>query len=164
MSTPEGTDAFVSIGLVPQQTLSLPGWEEPAVESVFPPYQDRSEVAEAARQAYRSMNDYWNDVVDVNSVPNHQIGGWPRLQQAPIWRGCEVVSRGLPLGSLEDWQRAEPTFSPEREADWRLLLQIDTDDDAGWMWGDVGTLYFTVQQSTPPPAMFDDAWLVLQCG
>ena len=164
VSPPEGADAFASIGLVPQQTLSIPGWEEPAVESVFPPHQDRSSDAEAVRQRYFSIQHDWSEVVDVESTPNHQIGGWPRLQQNPIWRECDVVSRGLPLGTSEQWNHAEPTFSAEREADWRLLIQLDTDDDAGWMWGDVGTLYFTIRQSLPVATAVDDAWLVLQCG
>jgi uncharacterized protein YwqG len=30
-------------------------------------------------------------------------------------------------------------------ANWRLLLQLDTDDAAGMKWGDVGTLYFWIK-------------------
>ena len=30
---------------------------------------------------------------------------------------------------------------------WRLLLQLDSDDDAGMMWGDEGTLYFWVPEA-----------------
>jgi uncharacterized protein YwqG len=164
VSTPDGAEAFVSVGLAPQQTLSIPGWEEPAVEPVFPPHQDRSPAAEAVRQRYVSMQDDWNEVIGVESAPNHQVGGWPRLQQNPIWRECDAVSRGLPLGTSGQWRRAEPTFSVEREKDWRLLLQLDTDDDAGWMWGDVGTLYFAVRSSLPAPAVFEESWLVPQCG
>jgi uncharacterized protein YwqG len=33
--------------------------------------------------------------------------------------------------------------------DCRLLLQLDTDDDAGRMWGDVGALYFWSQDARP---------------
>ena len=164
VGAPDGVETFVSIGLAPQQTLSIPGWEEPAVESVFPPHQDRTPAAEAARQRFFPMQDDWNEVVDVESSPNHQIGGWPRLQQGPIWRECDVVSRGSPLGTSEQWRHAEPTFRVDREADWRLLLQLDTDDDAGWMWGDVGTLYFTFRRTLPVAAACDEAWLVLQCG
>lgn len=49
-------------------------------------------------------------------------------------------------------------------SDWRLLLQLDTDDEAGWMWGDVGTLYFATRCSIAVPTAFDHAWMVFQCG
>lgn len=164
VSPPDRAEAFASIGLVPEQMLSVPGWEELAVESAFPSHVDRSEAAEVTRQKYFSMQDDWNDVVDLESTPTHQVGGWPKLQQNPIWRECDVVSRGLPLGTSEQWRRAEPDFDAKREMDWRLLLQLDTDDDAGWMWGDVGTLYYAIRQSLPMPAAVEEAWLVLQCG
>jgi len=28
--------------------------------------------------------------------------------------------------------------------DWQLLMQLDSEDEAGMMWGDVGKLYFTI--------------------
>ena len=30
--------------------------------------------------------------------------------------------------------------------DWRLLLQVNSDDYAGWMWGDVGRVYFWIRR------------------
>jgi uncharacterized protein YwqG len=44
-----------------------------------------------------------------------------------------------------------------------LLLQIDTDDDAGMMWGDVGRLYFWVPRAELQERNFDAVWMVLQC-
>ena len=52
----------------------------------------------------------------------------------------------------------------DTQQDWRLLLQLDTDDAAGWMWGDVGTLYYAVRDSVQRPGVFRDAWMVFQCG
>lgn len=131
VAPPAGAHSFVSIGLRPTQTLTIPGWEEPAVEPVFPPHQDRSEAAERAREAFSSVADAWDAVVDWESVPNHQVGGWPRLQQGPIWHECDIVSRGFPLGTSEDWRQAQAQRNPSREQEWRLLLQLDTDNDAG---------------------------------
>ena len=45
-----------------------------------------------------------------------------------------------------------------------MLLQIDTDDETDWMWGDVGTLYFTVQRPFNSNALPESAWMALQCG
>ena len=45
-----------------------------------------------------------------------------------------------------------------------MLAQIDSDDDAGWMWGDVGAVYFAMRRQDLAEREFDRAWLVLQCG
>ena len=38
----------------------------------------------------------------------------------------------------------QPNTGRLRAADWRLLLQLDTDDEASMMWGDLGRLYFWI--------------------
>jgi len=48
--------------------------------------------------------------------------------------------------------------------EWKLLAQIDTDDDAGWMWGDAGSLYFGIRNADLARSDLDRAWMVLQCG
>ncbi len=165
VAQPGGATGFVSIGLEGTQTLTLPGWEEDSVASLFPPHSDRSSKAERARERFFAVQDAWSAIVGDIPSPNHQVGGWPSLQQAPIWRECDLVSRGHPLGTAEDGEAAEPFRSRDREGEWGLLLQLDTDDDdADWMWGDVGTLYFAVQRPVAPASMPEGAWVVLQCG
>ncbi|MDP3853118.1 DUF1963 domain-containing protein, partial [Phenylobacterium sp.] len=48
-------------------------------------------------------------------------------------------------------------------ADWRLLLQLDTDDEAGMMWGDVGSLYFWIRERDARIGDFSKVWMILQC-
>jgi uncharacterized protein YwqG len=48
--------------------------------------------------------------------------------------------------------------------DWRLLLQLDTDDDASMMWGDLGTLYFSVRENEARAGNFENVWMILQCS
>ena len=82
----------------------------------------------------------------------HQIGGWPVLQQGPIWRECDLVSQGYPLGTSSSGEKPSgPTFGTPKLI-WQLLLQVESDDAAGWMWGDVGALYYTVRSSEPARA------------
>ncbi len=47
---------------------------------------------------------------------------------------------------------------------WVTLLQIDTDDDLGVMWGDVGLIYYMIREQDLRALKFDQHWLVLQCG
>jgi uncharacterized protein YwqG len=44
------------------------------------------------------------------------------------------------------------------------LLQLDTDDDAGIMWGDCGMLYFWVRAEEAAIGDFRNPWLILQCS
>jgi uncharacterized protein YwqG len=49
-------------------------------------------------------------------------------------------------------------------AEWRLLLQIDSDDAAGMLWGDVGRIYYWIERRALQRRDFSRAWLVLQCS
>ena len=44
-----------------------------------------------------------------------------------------------------------------------LLLQLDTDDDTGWMWGDMGMIYFWIAPQELDARNFDDVRLILKC-
>jgi uncharacterized protein YwqG len=66
-----------------------------------------------------------------------------------------------------DANRDDPLLAEATaEADWRMVLQIDTDDsrNSAFMWGDVGRLYFWMRRSDLTARDFDRAWLILQCS
>lgn len=72
---------------------------------------------------------------------------------------CQRVMQELDLESadLKTSERMSPT------TDWRLLLQIDTDNDAGMMWGDTGMLYFWIREQDARVRDFSKVWMILQC-
>lgn len=49
-------------------------------------------------------------------------------------------------------------------ADWVLLLQLDSDDAARTMWGDVGMLYYWIRVQDLADRRLERAWMVLQCS
>lgn len=97
----------------------------------------------------------------------HQLGGPPAEVQNGLFHQCQLASNGVCVGSPEDRQRQldrvralEPGI-----ADWRLVLQIDSDEPGlGWMWGDLGRLYFCLRRDDLAARRFDRSWCSEQCG
>ncbi len=48
------------------------------------------------------------------------------------------------------------------DGQWRLLLQVDSDDAPGWDWGDGCALYFWIRQTDLADARFDNVWAVVK--
>ena len=55
---------------------------------------------------------------------------------------------GHQLGGYPYWIQSDETPTDENGNVSQLLLQIDSDDDAGLMWGDAGLLYFYYNTQT----------------
>lgn len=72
---------------------------------------------------------------------------------------CQGVMRGLNLEGA-DLKTEEHVSST---AEWGLLLQVDTDNDAGMMWGDTGMLYFWIREQDARAHDFSKVWMILQC-
>lgn len=88
-----------------------------------------------------------------NNNPRHQLLGFPDPVQYPgMNEECaEMAKKAFGLTSV----------NPN---DWKLLLQIDTDDDLDLIWGDMGKVYFWIDQNDLKSHRFDRAWAILQCS
>ena len=116
------------------------------------------------------LNDAENDSLSELSsgvfrgFPCHQVGGFANpIQGDEMEVECQLASHGVYCG--EPSVHSAPEFARLRAgaADWRLLLQLDSDDDLGVMWGDGGILYFWIREQEAQGGRFDNAWVVLQC-
>lgn len=88
----------------------------------------------------------------------HQLLGHADQIQNDMQVECQLVTNGVT--SLDDPRRA----ALEAGADeWRLLLQVISDEDAGMMWGDVGTVYFWIRDAALRTGDFSEVWTILQC-
>jgi uncharacterized protein YwqG len=113
-----------------------------------------------------AIDDLGGALIETSEVsePRHQVGGWPRLQQGSLWREFQFASNGVYVGDPSGYEGPRASELRPGVDEWRLLAQIDTDDDAGWMWGDGGTLYFGTRSADLASSDLDRAWMVLQCG
>jgi len=94
----------------------------------------------------------------------HRVGGYPEPIQGDPKLEAHLASHGLYCGSAEGYQRGKELGLLPGAADWELMLQVDSDDRAGMMWGDLGRLYFLIHKEALQQRTFQDAWLVFQCS
>lgn len=136
---------------------TLPNWEW--LDSYVPEYAWLAEDAryEELRQALRSSKH-----------PAHRLLGHPIPEQGPMERECQLASSGVNCGGgVIEVSEIEAAHHEKRASGWRLLLQVDTDNEdngPGWMWGDVGMLYFWIHEEALRRRAFDECWQILQCG
>lgn len=143
---PSGTSSYPRCPVAAAPFLSLPSPQEPHVRRLEGIY---SGILPVYEQLYVAWTQYaWPD-----DLPVHQLGGWPALVQRPVGPDCLFASTGrVPETeelSVDDHAAAE---------EWRLLLQLDSDDRLGWYWGDPGRVYFCARESDP----LEQSWLTLQ--
>ena len=151
---PQGGGRVQPIRLVADE--GLPGWEWIQDQVCNQPgYSHQAFHAELHK-----LSDQDRDVIYNRG---HGFGGWPALIQDPMELECEMVTSGVYAGNANAY--ADPRLSVFREGakNWRLLLQLDSDDDFGWSWGDVGRLYFWCRENDIAEGRFDRAWNILQC-
>ena len=95
----------------------------------------------------------------------HQLGGYPSPAQGDDMElECQLASAGVYCGNPEGYKDPRVATLKDGAKDWRLLLQFDSDDDLGVMWGDCGKLYFWVREQDSRAGRFENVWLVLQCS
>jgi uncharacterized protein YwqG len=94
----------------------------------------------------------------------HRMLGSPQAIQGDMQLECQLASHGIYLGSGSGHETPQAKAIEVGASNWRLLLQIDSDEEnAGWMWGDAGRIYYWIREQDLRAGAFDDCWFVLQC-
>lgn len=97
--------------------------------------------------------------------PEHQIGGFPNpIQGDSMEKEAQLVSNGLYCGDSSGYNDPRARVLSSDSKEWLLLLQVDTDEKAGMMWGDAGMLYFWIRKTDLECRDFSKVWMILQCG
>lgn len=98
-------------------------------------------------------------------APAHHLFGYPSpVQGNDMDLECQLVSHGLYCGNASGYQDPEAKELESGRSDWILLLQLDSDDFSGMMWGDCGMLYFWIRKQDLEAGRFDECWMILQCS
>lgn len=147
-----GDGVLPALPLRPRRTLTVP----PSGADVL-----RGALGDEDDEAY---HDWTMAALDGPDWDVHQVGGWPHQVQGDMQLECALVSAGHSTGDGRAYADPAVRAAAEQEApDWVLVLQVASDDDRGFMWGDSGFLYVWMRRQDLRERAFERAHLVLQC-
>lgn len=95
-------------------------------------------------------------------VYNHLLGHSQNVQN-DMQLEAQLVFNGLYCGDSSGYEDERRKELEPGAADWQLLLQIDSDDNAGMMWGDVGRIYYWIREQDLQKKNFENVWFSFQC-
>jgi hypothetical protein len=80
-------------------------------------------------------------------------------------RGLRVMSppRAVQGDMDNDLAVATAAYGLPAGTRWTMLIQLDSNDDLDWSWGDAGSLYFWLPSDDLAAGRFDRVWTILQC-
>ena len=105
--------------------------------------------------AYAAIKDRLYELYG-GDVPIHRLLGYADQLQDDLQEECELASRGLKWSDLKS--------SEIDVSRWRLLLQIDSDEECGLSWGDVGRVYYFIQSDALQSRDYSRVWTIMQCN
>lgn len=127
------------------------------------------DIQDAHIEAFQLTDEQADEYIRLRAAafgkqPAHQLFGYPSPAQGnDMDLECQLVSNGIYCGGPSGYTGEKARVLESGRTDWILLLQLDTDEDAGMMWGDCGMLYFWITKDDLAARRFDRSWMVLQC-
>jgi uncharacterized protein YwqG len=95
------------------------------------------------------------------SAQLHRIDGYPDpIQDDAMELACEIDALGVEPDDAASY--GDPKVVAAAAAKWRLLLQLESDEDVGMMWWDGGALYFYVREDDARRGDFSQVRMVTQ--
>lgn len=130
--------------------LTLPPFESLYLENLGLSYRafERNAPPEQRKEADAYIElEHQLEAFYENETAHHQLLGYPCQMQGDLLRECQ-----------------QDTGYKGNAIDWQLLFQVDSDDDAGMMWGDAGILYFYIPRHALATCDFSQVHLIMQCS
>ncbi|MBN8822380.1 MULTISPECIES: YwqG family protein [unclassified Spirosoma] len=104
---------------------------------------------------------FWEDVYNDRNL--NKLLGYSDNIQNEMELECELVTNGLYRGDPSGYNDLKVKALEPNAKNWRLLLQIDSNEENEMMWGDCGRLYFWIKKDDLLNKQFDKSWFSLQC-
>jgi hypothetical protein len=149
---PAGLAPYELVELAAEPVVTFPGFEHPDLQAAF----------RAPGQGLRSFLDhpvngeaFTRALSRRRAGPCHQVGGYATPVQGPV--ECEAAVAALGGGEPGDDELLA------EQARWSLLVQVDSDERAGMMWGDAGTLYWLCRRAGMTGSHLPETTFTWQC-
>ncbi|MCQ8772430.1 YwqG family protein [Streptomyces telluris] len=143
---PAGIRPYAEVRLAARVEATAPYPWHPVVYREFAPMPDDHPLWD---------EDFQEALWDVPGA-GHLVGGHADPVQ-------DDVESEVARGALGNPPNDDPRIR-EEALRWTLLAQIDSDDDAGMMWGDCGALYWLIRPEDLAARRFDRAMFTWQCS
>jgi len=124
-------------------------------------YADALFTADDAR--FSESTARFGDVFEAEEIV-HRLLGHPDPIQGDMQLECQLASNGIYVGDPAGYTDPRAAALRPRATEWRLLFQVDSEDAADMMWGDVGRLYYWIRDADLRASNFDNCWMILQCS
>jgi uncharacterized protein YwqG len=147
---------FQSCKVEKNEILTLPAVNSGKITNV------NVDLEQSERDAYYDFFEVCHE--QETSSSKHQLLGHPDQLQGDMQLQSQLVSHGLYCGNASGYQNPQAKVFANHASEWQLLLQIDSDDNSGMMWGDSGHIYYWIKKSDLQRKVFDNMWVILQCG
>jgi uncharacterized protein YwqG len=118
-------------------------------------------LSEEDDEAYLELCETLWPESEPGTVLKHQMLGY----SSPVQNEMELECDSLRRGEKMKWDVPNENFIAAAR-DWVLLLQVDSDDGQsgpGWMWGDLGIVYFWIHRDDLAGRAFEKVNGVEQC-
>jgi uncharacterized protein YwqG len=145
---------FTCVGLSAGPAVgSLPDVEDPVVQAWGLDDEDCNHYYEFKEEWLRALPEF-----------RHRVGGYPDVIQGDPKLEAQLASRGLDCGDPSGYSKGAERGWDVGAGEWELLLQVDSEEAAGMVWGDMGRLYFLIHRDDLRQRKFEKVWMVLQCS
>lgn len=123
-------------------------------------------ISSADEEAYSEFVELMEEQPDLGwqFASTHKVLGWSNNVQSPMEEECALVTAGINCGGPEGYNSPQAEQIMAEPNEWVQLLEIGTDEEAGMMWGDMGTLFLWIKRSDLERKDFENTWLILQCS
>lgn len=113
---------------------------------------------------YEAYRELCEELTNAGGETHHHLLGYPQVVQSPMELECQLASNGVYCGDGEGYRSTQAKVLAKGAREWHLLLQIDTDEEGpGWMWGDMGRIYYWIKRKDLASLQFQNVWLIFQC-
>jgi uncharacterized protein YwqG len=150
-TTRRSNTLYTARRLEPSAELSIPPWESLSFQSFG--------FSEAETSDYVALCGALRNGDELAT----KMLGYPEPVQGAMEEECQLASNGIYCGNADSDKDPRAASLKPGAADWRLLLQVDSEEAIGMMWGDVGRLYYWIRDEDLRSGNFAATWFVLQC-